>query len=97
MHDRSEIQKYREMLENLPQQPENLAKLEQLAENGNAEVMYILGWCYFKGEYLVKDLEKSLYWLEKAKQKGHKQAIKLSVYVQFFINYEQSLNQYLES
>lgn len=42
MSNRTEIQKYREMLENLPQQPENLAELEQLAENGNAEVIYIL-------------------------------------------------------
>ena len=93
MHDRSEIQKYREMLENLPQQPENLAKLEQLAENGNAEVMYILGWCYFKGEYLVKDLEKSQYWLANAKNQGHKNATELLVYVIFLINHKKSRNK----
>lgn len=87
MHDRSEIQKYREMLENLPQQPENLAKLEQLAENGNAEVMYILGWCYFTGEYLAKNLDKSLYWLNKAILLNYQPAQQLKIFVAFFMTF----------
>lgn len=96
MSDKTEIPKYRAMLENLSEQPENLMVLEEIAENGNADVMYILGWCYFKGEYLAKDLEKSQYWLEKAKQVKHEQAAELSVYVQFLINYQQSL-KFVES
>lgn len=77
-------QQYRTMLEALPEHPENLTKLETIAENGDAEVMYILGWCYFKGEYLPKDLEKSMYWLEKAKQTGNNRAEELLIYCQFF-------------
>ncbi|ULJ62198.1 hypothetical protein [Wielerella bovis] len=83
MNKDNPTEQYRTMLENLAQQPENLQQLEALAENGNAEVMYILGWCYFKGEYLPKDLDKSQYWLEKAKVAGHEKAIELSVYCQF--------------
>ncbi len=85
MSNQTKIQKYRAMLENLSEQPENLMALEEIAENGNADVMYILGWCYFKGEYLAKDLGKSQYWLEKAKQSGHEQATELLVYCQFLI------------
>ncbi|ULJ59999.1 hypothetical protein [Wielerella bovis] len=80
MNKDNPTEQYRTMLENLAQQPENLQQLEALAENGNAEVMYILGWCYFKGEYLPKDLDKNQYWLEKAKVAGHEKAIELSVY-----------------
>lgn len=83
MNKDNPTEQYRTMLENLAQQPENLQQLEAIAENGNAEVMYILGWCYFKGEYLPKDLDKSQYWLEKAKVAGHEKAIELSVYCQF--------------
>ncbi|SSY81175.1 SEL1-like repeat protein [Alysiella crassa] len=83
MNKDNPTEQYRTMLENLPQQPENLQQLEAIAENGNAEVMYILGWCYFKGEYLEKDLDKSMYWLQKAKNEGHKQAEELLVYCQF--------------
>lgn len=83
MNKDNPTEQYRTMLENLPQQPENLQQLEAIAENGNAEVMYILGWCYFKGEYLPKDLDKSQYWLEKAKATGHEKAEELLVYCQF--------------
>lgn len=77
MSDQTEIHKYRAMLENLSEQPENLIVLEEIAENGNVDVMYILGWCYFKGKYLPKDYNKSLYWLEKAKIFGNTKAEKL--------------------
>ncbi len=91
MSNQTEIQKYRAMLENLSDQPENLTVLEEITENGNADVMYILGWCYFKGEYLAKDLEKSQYWLEKAKYLGHKKATELLIYAIFFRNFNQQL------
>lgn len=53
MNKDNPTEQYRTMLENLPQQPENLQQLEAIAENGNTEVMYILGWCYFKGDLYV--------------------------------------------
>lgn len=71
------------MLENLHNNPDNLIKLETLANEGNADVAYILGWCYFKGEYLPKDLTKSMYWLEKAKTLGDDRAEELMVYCRF--------------
>lgn len=71
------------MLENVAQQPENLVKLEQIAKSGYTEVMYILGWCYFKGEYLPQDFARSLYWLEKAKTLGNTRAEELMVYCRF--------------
>lgn len=82
MNKDNPTEQYRTMLENLAQQPENLQQLEAIAENGNAEVMHILGWCYFKGEYLERNLDKSMYWLKKAKNAGYKQAEKLLVYCQ---------------
>ncbi len=42
----------------------------------------MLGWCYFKGEYLPKDFDKSLYWLEKAKLAGDDRAEELMAYCQ---------------
>lgn len=39
----SAIKQYQMMLENLTQQPKNLTKLETIAQNGDAEAMYILG------------------------------------------------------
>lgn len=89
MSDKTEIQKYRTMLENLSQQPENLTKLEQLAEHGNVEVMYVLGWCYFKGGYLSKDLAKSQYWLEQAILLNYQPAQKLKIFVDFFMTFSQ--------
>lgn len=79
----SAIKQYRMMLENLAQQPENLTKLETIAQNGDTEAMYILGWCYFKGKYLTQDFTKSMYWLEKAKALGDTRAEELMVYCQF--------------
>lgn len=79
----SAIKQYQMMLENLAQQPENLTKLETLTQNGDAKVMYILGWCYYTGKYVAKDLNKSQYWLEKAKTLGDDRAEKLMVYCQF--------------
>lgn len=79
----SAIKQYQMMLGNLAQQPENLTKLEAIAQNGDAEVMYILGWCYFTGKYLPQDFIKSMYWLEKAKASGDARAEELMVYCRF--------------
>lgn len=74
---------YQSMLENIYNNPDNLTKLETLANNGNADVAYMLGWCYFKGEYLPKDFTKSMAWLEKAKTLGDDRAEELMVYCRF--------------
>lgn len=79
----NDLQSYQSMLENLHSSPDNLTNLETLANEGNADVAYMLGWCYFKGEYLPKDFNKSLYWLEKAKLAGDNRAEELMVYCRF--------------
>lgn len=79
----NKILHHQTMLENLHNNPDNLTKLETLANEGNADVAYVLGWCYFKGEYLPKDFTKSLYWLEKAKTLGDDRAEELMVYCWF--------------
>ncbi len=79
----NDLQSYQSMLENLHSNPDNLTNLENLANAGNADVAYMLGWCYFKGEYLPKDFAKSLYWLEKAKTLGDDRAEELMVYCRF--------------
>lgn len=68
MDGQEQLSVYKTMLENLISQPENLSILEKLAGDGDADVAYMLGWCYFKGEYLPKDFDKSMAWLEKPKR-----------------------------
>lgn len=76
-------QHYQTILENPHNNPNILTKLETLANAGNADVAYILGWYYFKGEYLPKDFDKSMAWLEKAKTLGDDRAEELMVYCWF--------------
>lgn len=76
-------QHYQTILENPHNNPNNLTHLETLANEGNADVAYMLGWCYFKGEYLPKDFDKSMAWLEKAKTLGDDRAEELMVYCRF--------------
>lgn len=76
-------QYHQSMLENLHSNPNNLTKLETLANEGNADVAYMLGWCYFKGARLPKDFDKSMAWLEKAKTLGGDRAEELMVYCRF--------------
>lgn len=76
------LQQYQSILEQVSNNTADITNLEQLAQNDD-ELMYILGWCYFKGEYLPKDLAKSMYWLEKAKLSGDDRAEELMVYCRF--------------
>ncbi|WP_169798101.1 SEL1-like repeat protein [Moraxella oblonga] len=79
----NKISHHQSLLEHIHSNPDNLTKLETLANEGNADVAYMLGWCYFKGEYLPKDLTKSMAWLEKAKTLGDDRAEELMVYCRF--------------
>lgn len=82
---------YQSLLEKVPTNPTVLNHLEKIAQN-DVELMYILGWCYFKGEYLPQDLDKSMYWLEKAKSLGNQKAEELMVYCRFLQIAEWSKN-----
>ncbi|OOR88928.1 SEL1-like repeat protein [Moraxella bovis] len=77
------LKHYKSLLEQVSTNPTIITQLEMMAENDDGELTYILGWCYFKGEYLPKDLTKSMYWLEKAKTLGDDRAEELMVYCRF--------------
>lgn len=45
------------------------------AENGDVEAQFKLGSLYYHGEIFAKDIEKGLYWLEKAATGGNANAM----------------------
>jgi len=69
---------------------ENLKIVKDLANQGDAKVMYILGWCYLKGEFLPRDLGKSYLWLEKVIFEHHEKAEELMEYCKLFKTLKQS-------
>lgn len=77
------LKHYKSLLEQVSTNPTIITQLEMMVENGNADVAYMLGWCYFKGEYLPKDFTKSMAWLEKAKTLDDDRAEELMVYCRF--------------
>lgn len=50
---------------------DDLIKLEQCAQNGNASSQYNLGARYLNGLEAPKDLNKAFYWTEKAAKQGY--------------------------
>ena len=46
--------------------PENL-----VAEQGDADAQYNLGWCYANGEGVEKDFTQAVAWWHKAAEQGH--------------------------
>lgn len=42
-----------ELLKDVENQSENLKFVEDFANQGDAAVMYILGWCYLKGDFFT--------------------------------------------
>ena len=54
---------------------EELEKLIQDAEQGDAEAQYELAFCYLNGYGVEKDLEKHIYWLRLSAEQGWSHAI----------------------
>jgi TPR repeat protein len=51
---------------------------EQAAHEGNVLAMFVMGNAYYEGRYpLSKDIELAKSWLQKAKDRGNKQASEL--------------------
>ena len=49
-------------------------ELQTNAEKGNAEAQFELGFCYYSGDGVLQDLEKGVYWFQKAADQGQKKA-----------------------
>jgi TPR repeat protein len=47
-----------------------------LAEKGNAEAQYAVGYSYYYGKGVLEDQEKGQYWINKAAQQGYPLAIR---------------------
>ncbi len=48
---------------------------ETLAENGNAEAQYSIGYMHYYGKGLPKNLKQAMYWFKLSAQQGHQNAI----------------------
>ena len=51
--------------------------LEKSAENNYRPAQYYLGWFYFYGHGVKKDVNKAIYWYEKAANQGCKESKKM--------------------
>ena len=51
--------------------------LEKSAENNYHPAQYYLGWFYFYGHGVKKDISKATYWYDKAAALGNKEAEKM--------------------
>lgn len=49
----------------------NLDKVRMLAEQGDADAQYDLGWAYFSGELVKSNGDLALHWFKKAAMQGH--------------------------
>lgn len=49
---------------------EAISCYQKASNQGYAEAQYNLGVCYYKGEGVVKDIKKAVYWYEKAAAQG---------------------------
>ncbi|MDH5632470.1 MAG: hypothetical protein OEZ10_05680 [Gammaproteobacteria bacterium] len=52
-----------------------IAQLQSMAEAGDTDAQYQLGYMYGTGSTVKRDLELSMAWYDKAARKGHKGAI----------------------
>ena len=52
----------------------SFGKYEKLAEQGDAEAQFNLGWMYSKGRGVLKNISKSFYWYEKSAEQGYTDA-----------------------
>ena len=48
-----------------------IALLEKLAEQGDAQLKYELGRCYYYGKIVEQNKERAMYWYTKAAAEGH--------------------------
>lgn len=53
---------------------QNMAVLEQKANQGNVEAQFVLAGIYFKGNGIPQDYIKAFEWYQKAADQGHAQA-----------------------
>ena len=53
---------------------QNIAELKQKAEQGDAKAQGVLGWCYFNGYGIKKDLREAVKWYRKSAEQGIAQA-----------------------
>ena len=59
---------------NQEQDPVQLAEIRCLAEQGNAEAQFSLGFRYDEGEGVPRDSQEAVKWWRKAAEQGHDQA-----------------------
>ena len=59
---------------NQEQDPGQLAEIRCLAEQGNAEAQFSLGFRYDEGEGVPQDSQEAVKWWRKAAEQGHDQA-----------------------
>lgn len=50
-------------------------RLLPLAEKGNPDAQYAIGYMYYYGQGVVEDRGKALYWIKCAAEHGHKDAM----------------------
>ena len=68
----------------------DVKQLTKDAEGGNAEAQFKLGSLYYEGTIFAQDIEKGLYWLEKAAAAGNISAmINLSIHWLYEVDDEQ--------
>lgn len=57
-----------------PEEPNALADLHTVAENGDADTQVILGWMYEEGRGVVKDMREAYKWCLLAEARGNNDA-----------------------
>ena len=53
----------------------DVQQLRKEAESGDAEAIFKLGALYYEGDIFAKDIEKGMFWLEKAAAAGDVNAV----------------------
>ncbi len=51
-----------------------MQELEVLAERGDAQAQFPLGWCYYTGEDIAQDYQQAFYWFKKSAEQGYAKA-----------------------
>ena len=50
-------------------------KLLKMAENGNAEAMYLVGLAYEAGDFVEADINEAVAWMKNAAELGNEEAL----------------------
>jgi TPR repeat protein len=58
---------------------------ERSANLGDKDAMLSVGWLYYKGEDVTKDLEKAKNWFQKAADLGDQEALQMAQFIEEMI------------